>query len=68
MRPPTTLAGWADLAALEAPKAFFNPAVGVEQYVAWRERFEALSTYRFCSGIGDSARRLAGARPSYPRL
>lgn len=68
MRPPTTLTGWADLAGLETPKPFFNPAVGPEQYLAWRDRFKALSTYRFRSGIGDSARRLNDVRPTYPRF
>jgi hypothetical protein len=63
--PPTCLGDWAVLASLQIPKSFYNPQIGADEYLNWANRFQALGTHRFRSGIGESARRLSPAeRPA----
>lgn len=55
--PPDSLDGWGAIADFERPKIFFNPAIDEDEYRDWGARFHKLSTRRFRSDIGESARR-----------
>ena len=58
LKPPDTLDGWAAVADFERPKSFLNPTIDADEYCEWQQRFFALSTYHYRSGIGESVRRL----------